>query len=59
MFADQVSHDDGVIHERVLTHAQGKLQSTGRLPCGQVKAVALQQEVLQLIFCRHNPAHLE
>lgn len=57
--ADQVSHDNSVIHERVLTHAQGELQSTGRLTIWQVKAVALQQEVLQLILCRHNPAHLE
>lgn len=29
--ADQVCHDNSVIHERILTHAQGKLQSTGGL----------------------------
>lgn len=44
--ADQVSHDNSVIHEWVPTHAQSKLQSTGRLAGWQVKAVALQQEVL-------------
>ena len=40
--ADQVSHDNSVIHERVSTHAQGKLQSTGGLASWQVEAVALQ-----------------
>lgn len=44
--ADQVCHDNSVIHERILTHAQGKLQSTGGLTRWQVKAVALQQKVL-------------
>lgn len=29
--ADQVSHDNGVIHEWVSAHAQGKLKSTRRL----------------------------
>lgn len=40
--ADQVSHDNSVIHERVPTHAQGELQAAGRLASWQVKAVALQ-----------------
>lgn len=39
--ADQVGHDDGVMHERVLAHAQGELQPAGGLPGRQVKAVAL------------------
>lgn len=56
---DQVSHDNSVIHEWVLTHAQGKLQSTWRLAGWQIEAVALQQEMLQLILCCHHPAHLE
>lgn len=56
---DQVSHDDGVVHERVPTHAQGELQPSGRLARRQVKAVALQQKVLQLVLCSHRAAHLE
>lgn len=56
--ADQVRHDDGVVHERVLAHAQGELQPAGRLPGRQVEAVALQQEVLQLVLSGHRPAHL-
>lgn len=56
--ADQVGHDDGVMHERVLAHAQGELQASGGLPGRQVEAVALQQEVLQLVLGGHHPAHL-
>lgn len=59
MVADQVSHDYSVIHERISAHAQGKLQSTGGLASRQVKAVALQQEVLQFILCCHSPTHLD
>lgn len=56
--AHQVGHDDGVVHEGVLAHAQGELQAAGRLARGQVETVALQQQMLQLVLGRHQPVHL-
>lgn len=54
----QVGHDNGVLHEGVLAHAQGELQAAGGLARRQVKAVALQQQVLQLVLCSHYTFHL-
>lgn len=55
----QVGHDNGVHDDRAAGGAQGELQAPGWLPSGNVIAVPLQQQVLQLILCSHNTLHLK
>lgn len=55
----QVGHNDGVDDDRAGWGAQGELQSPRWLPSGNVIAVPLQQQVLQLILCSHNTVHLK
>lgn len=55
----QVCHDDGIVHEGFASHAQCKLKSSGRLTCGQVKAMTLQEQILQFIFCVHYTTDLK
>ena len=44
----EVRHDDRVVHDRVAPGAQRELQASRRLPGAQLRAVALEQLVLEL-----------